>query len=150
MIHPDGIEVYLKPADRSNDDVKWPDIPIPLDFYGGHVGSEKAVRSMVLQREEDFTIAVNFLPHFDMFSASAVRITLCKRVTRVLSGPITNRITKLGLQDYGAVIIQRSMVGNLTEISKLRFYPSYRNSKGPTALKMPAYDQSMYRRRVSF
>lgn len=70
MFHPDGIEVYLKPAGDRNDKVKIAEFPLPESDT--IAGDERNRRCAVLARSGGLKVVVRLSPEFKLHSASAL------------------------------------------------------------------------------
>ncbi|KAK5122817.1 hypothetical protein LTR85_003732 [Meristemomyces frigidus] len=76
MIHPDGIEVYLKPTGKEGEGIKYAEFPVSSDRPANTADDRHEMRSIILARDEDFTVIVRCKPSFKMFAASALLIRI--------------------------------------------------------------------------
>lgn len=75
MKHPDGIEVYLKPAGKENENLRYAEYPVREDgSFADHLNTYNC-RGMVLATKKPFTIVVQCDKSFGPHEASALLIS---------------------------------------------------------------------------
>jgi hypothetical protein len=70
MIHPDGIEVFLRPVGSRVEDAKYEELVLPLkaDYEGRYL------QCFIPHRDEGFEIVVEYLDGLDMHGASTMLV----------------------------------------------------------------------------
>lgn len=72
MIHPDGIEVYLKPVSPDSDNLKFAEFPLKDVLVNGRPDSDRNMRCAILARTGEYQLVVRCLTNFNMYSATAL------------------------------------------------------------------------------
>ncbi|KAK4548193.1 hypothetical protein LTR36_010062 [Oleoguttula mirabilis] len=99
MIHPDGIEVYLKPAGEDNEGRKYAEFPVSLDGSLNATDSDRVQRSTILASDEDIAVVVRCDSKFEMYTASALLVQIQDDCA-----------TPAGLDFHRRRVVQRSRV----------------------------------------
>lgn len=72
MLHPDGIEVFLRPVGSHGEDVRYDELVLPpkADYEGRYL------QCFIPHRDESFEIVVEYLDLFDMHGASTMLVVI--------------------------------------------------------------------------
>lgn len=110
MIHPDGIEVYLKPAGEQGDTLKYAELPVPSDDSSCATDDRFHMRTIVLAHDEDFQVVLRCQPSFEMHAASALFV----RVDDGLRPPndtsrVSINVIQRGFEDEQIAIAHHSL-----------------------------------------
>ncbi|KAK5132337.1 hypothetical protein LTR08_009172 [Meristemomyces frigidus] len=74
MIHPDGIEVYLKPAGEENEGLRYAEFPVRNEDGTTFADGDRERHSIILADGKSVTVVVRCAPTFKMQNASALLV----------------------------------------------------------------------------
>ena len=74
MIHPDGIEVYLKPAGKAKEGLRYAEFPVHKEDNSLVADDDHTMQTMIMSSKENFEVVVCCEPGFKMTGASALII----------------------------------------------------------------------------
>ena len=76
MIHPDGLEVYLKPTGDKNEGFRHSEFPIQIANGTSVTDNSHIMRTMILAKNEDFVVVLRCTSSFRMTGASVLRVAI--------------------------------------------------------------------------